>query len=165
MQSIPLDRWYMCIYILYMPGLNGYIYFWSILWRLVCAKLKSMQIFRKHTKQRYLLFNSVSSKKPAWNLVYSFFYLSSFGITAVMARWLAGQTAVLTARVRAPHECRFSVQCKAIALPAFYDAITGPTEFIISIVNSVKMVNMPLAWLPILKEGKSLCILYPSSAR
>ena len=27
--------------------------------------------------------------------------------------------------------------------PAFYDAITGPTEFIISIVNSVKMVNIP----------------------
>ena len=32
-------------------------------------------------------------------------------------------------------------QCTA----AFYDAITGPTEFIISIVNSVKMVNMPYA--------------------
>ena len=26
---------------------------------------------------------------------------------------------------------------------AFYDAFTGPTEFIISIVNSVKMVNFP----------------------
>ena len=25
---------------------------------------------------------------------------------------------------------------------AFYDAITGPTEFIISIVNSVKIVNV-----------------------
>ena len=40
-------------------------------------------------------------------------------------------------------DCRFSVQCKVIEPPAFYDAITGPTEFIISIVNSVKMVNMP----------------------
>ena len=28
-------------------------------------------------------------------------------------------------------------------LLAFYDAITGPTEFIISLVNSVKIVNMP----------------------
>ena len=57
----------------------------------------------------------------------------------MMSKWLAGQIAVLTARVRAPHECRFSVHCKVIALPAFYDAITGPTEFIISIV---KIVNM-----------------------
>ena len=60
-----------------------------------------------------------------------------------MAKWLAGQTAVLTVRVRAPHDFRFSAKCKVIALPAFCDAITGPTEFIISIVNSVKMVNMP----------------------
>ena len=38
-------------------------------------------------------------------------------------------------------------QCIARSLhrPAFYDAITGPTEFIVSIVNSVKMVNMPQA--------------------
>ena len=79
--------------------------------------------------------------------------------TAVMAKWLAGLTAVLTARVRAPHEYRFSVQCKVIAVPAFYDAIAVPTEFIISIVNSVKNVNIPLAWLPLLKEGKSICIL------
>ena len=36
-------------------------------------------------------------------------------------------------------------QCGARSLhrPAFYDAYTGPTEFIISIINSVKMVNMP----------------------
>ena len=40
---------------------------------------------------------------------------------------------------------RFSVQCKVIALPTFYDAITGQTEFIISLVNSVKLVNIPLA--------------------
>ena len=35
-------------------------------------------------------------------------------------------------------------QCGARSLhhTAFYDATTGPTEFI-SIVNSVKMVNMP----------------------
>ena len=57
-----------------------------------------------------------------------------------MAKWLAGQTAVLTAQVRAPHECRFSVQCKVIVLPGFY--ITGPTEFIITPVNSVNMVDM-----------------------
>ena len=48
-----------------------------------------------------------------------------------MAKWLAGQTSVLTTRVRAPPASRFSVQCKVIALPDFYDAITGPTEFII----------------------------------
>ena len=63
-----------------------------------------------------------------------------------MAKWLAGQTAVLTVRVRASlvtPDCRFSVQYKVVALLAFYDAITGPTEFIIFLVNSVKMVNMP----------------------
>ena len=60
-----------------------------------------------------------------------------------MTKWLAGLTAVLPARVRAPHECRFSVKCNVVAVPAFYDAITGSTEFIIYIVNSVKMVNMP----------------------
>ena len=42
-------------------------------------------------------------------------------------------------------------------------AITGPTEFIISIVNSVKMateltVVMPMAWLPHRKNRKSLCM-------
>ena len=42
------------------------------------------------------------------------------------------------ARLRAPYDCRFSVQCKVIPLPVVYDAITGLTEFIISIVNSVK---------------------------
>ena len=63
--------------------------------------------------------------------------------SVVMATWLAGQTAVLAALVRAPHDCRFSVQCKVIELPAFCDTITGPTEFIISLVNSVKLVNMP----------------------
>ena len=56
-----------------------------------------------------------------------------------MAKWLAGQTAVLTARVRAPHECRFSVLCQVIALPGYYDAITVPTEFI-SIVNTEKLL-------------------------
>ena len=51
-------------------------------------------------------------------------------------------------------------QCSARSLhrPAFYDAITGPTEFI-SIVNWVIIVNIPLACLPHLKEGKSLGIL------
>ena len=66
-------------------------------------------------------------------------------MAAVMTKWLAGQTAVLTARVRTSlltPDCRFSVQCKVIALLAFYDSITLPTEFI-SLVNSVKMVNMP----------------------
>ena len=80
-------------------------------------------------------------------------------ITAVIAKWLAGQTAVLTALVRDPHECKVSVQCKAIALPAFYDVITGPTEFIIFIINLAKMVNMPYSWLPLLKDGNSLGIL------
>ena len=50
-----------------------------------------------------------------------------------------------------PHEFDQSMnagfQCGARSLhrTAFYDAITGPTEFIISIVNSVKTVNMPQA--------------------
>ena len=81
-----------------------------------------------------------------------------------MGKWLAGQTAVLTARVRSSPvtpDCRFLMQCKIIALLAFYDDITGPTEFIISIVNSVKMVGMPWAWpYPSLMEGKSLGILW-----
>ena len=55
--------------------------------------------------------------------------------------------------------CRFSVQCKVIELSLSRMPFTGPTEFIISIVNSVKMVNIPLARLPHLEEGKSLCIL------
>ena len=63
-------------------------------------------------------------------------------MTAVL---LAGQTAVLTALVLAPHECRFSVQCEVIApLHAFYEAITIQTEFIVSLVNSVKTVNIRL---------------------
>ena len=41
-----------------------------------------------------------------------------------------------------PDCSRFSVLCKIIALPVFYDDITGQTEFIISLVNSVKMVNI-----------------------
>ena len=45
-------------------------------------------------------------------------------------------------------------QFQCIALPAFYDGIAGPTEFIISVVDSVKMVDMPLAWLPFLDGGK-----------
>ena len=66
--------------------------------------------------------------------------------TAVMVKWLAGQTAVLKARVRASlvtPDYRFSVQCMVIILLALCDALIGPTEFIISIVNSVKIVNMP----------------------
>ena len=43
------------------------------------------------------------------------------------------------------HDSSFPVHCKVIALLAFYDGITGPTEFIVCIVNSVKMVDMPLA--------------------
>ena len=41
----------------------------------------------------------------------------------------------VTARVLAPLDYMYSVQCKIIALPAFYDVITGPIDFI-SIVNS-----------------------------
>ena len=56
-------------------------------------------------------------------------------------------------------DCRFSGQCKVIELLAFYDVITGLTEFI-SIVNSVKMVNMPDSHdYPTLQEGNSLGIL------
>ena len=48
------------------------------------------------------------------------------------------------------------LQCgeRSLHHTAFYDAITGPTEFIISIVNSVKMVNMPLACYPTLRREK-----------
>ena len=42
-------------------------------------------------------------------------------------------------------DCSFSVQCKVIELPLSVMPFSGPTEFIISIVNSVNMVNMPLA--------------------
>ena len=47
----------------------------------------------------------------------------------------------------------FQVSAWSLYRPAFYDAITGPTEFIISIVNSEKMVNMP-------RYIKSLGIFY-----
>ena len=36
----------------------------------------------------------------------------------------------------------FQYGARSFDRPAFYDAIAGPTEFI-SIVNSVKIVNMP----------------------
>ena len=42
-------------------------------------------------------------------------------------------------------DCRFSVQCKVIELPLSMMPFAGLIEFIISIVNSVKIVNMPLA--------------------
>ena len=58
-------------------------------------------------------------------------------LAKLLAKWLARQTAVWAARVRAPLECSF------YTLPGFCDAITGPTEFNISIVNSAKIVNMP----------------------
>ena len=45
-----------------------------------------------------------------------------------MVKWLAGQTAVVTARVRPSHEWRISVECKVIALPDFYGAVTGATK-------------------------------------
>ena len=65
----------------------------------------------------------------------------------MMAKWLAVQTAACvngSGSLPTPDtDCRFSVQCKVIELPAFYDAITGPTVLIISIVNSLKIVNMP----------------------
>ena len=62
-------------------------------------------------------------------------------LVAVMAKRLVGQTEMLPARVRAPLDCRFSVQCKVIALPALYDDISGRTELNISPDNSVKIVN------------------------
>ena len=41
--------------------------------------------------------------------------------------------------VRSPHECRFQCSVRSYCTAAFYDTIAGPTVFIISIVNSVKM--------------------------
>ena len=50
------------------------------------------------------------------------------------------------ALVRVSH-MNAAFQCgeRSLHRTAFYDAIAGPTEFIISNVNSVKLVNMPLA--------------------
>ena len=67
----------------------------------------------------------------------------------VMAKWLAGQTGVLKARVQAPHDSRFSVQCNVIALPAIYDAITGPTKFIYALGSvyyslKINLLNLQL---------------------
>ena len=56
--------------------------------------------------------------------------------------------------IRAQYECRFSVQCKVIGLPAFYDTITGPTKFIISIFNSVKSDKMARHDYPALRREK-----------
>ena len=63
--------------------------------------------------------------------------------TAVMAKWLAWQTAVLRGVCSSPTWMQVFSAMQGHCIVAFYDAITGPTEFIISIVNSVKMVNMP----------------------
>ena len=52
-------------------------------------------------------------------------------------------------------------ECTVIELRAFYDAITGLTELFISIVNSVKMVNMPWHDYPSLRREKvSVCYYY-----
>ena len=62
-----------------------------------------------------------------------------------MVNWLVGQTTMLTARVRTSlltPDCSFSLEYKVIALLAFCDAITELTEFTVSLVNSVKTVNM-----------------------
>ena len=67
-------------------------------------------------------------------MVYYYYYL--LFSTAVMAKWLAGQTAVLSA------QCRFSLQCKAIALPLSMMPLLDRLS-IISISNFLKMVNMP----------------------
>ena len=53
-----------------------------------------------------------------------------------MAKWLARQTAVLEARVRAPlvtPDCKFSVQCKVSLMPLL-DRLSSS-----SLVNSVNM--------------------------
>ena len=76
-----------------------------------------------------------------------------------MTKWLAWQIEVLVARVRAPHEMQVFSAVQGHCTDAFYDAITGHTKFIISIVNSLKIVKMPEAWQPLLKEGNSLGIL------
>ena len=64
-------------------------------------------------------------------------------ITAVMAKWLACKRLWFASNSRL--RLQFSVQCKVIALPLSMMPFAGPTEFIISIVNAVKMINMPLA--------------------
>ena len=90
-------------------------------------------------------------------------YLRAFVlvITAVVTKWLADQTAysVNDASSSPTWMQVFSAEpghCTA----AFNDAITGATELIISIANSIKIVNIHEAWLPLLKEGKSLGILF-----
>ena len=67
-------------------------------------------------------------------------------IAAVMAKWLVLQTEKLMAWIWISlfwHWLQVLSAMQGIALLAFYAAITGPTEFIISFVNLVKMVNMP----------------------
>ena len=93
--------------------------------------------------------------------VYKFWYIYHLTITAVMAKWLAWQTAVLSGASSSPAWMQVYSACSARSLhrPTVDDTITGPTEFIISIVNSLKMVNMPKAWPPLVKEGKSVGIL------
>ena len=75
-----------------------------------------------------------------------FYYYFINNKIAVLAKWLTGQTAVLTERVRAHINAGF--QCSARSLHctlSIMPFITGPTEFIISIVN-LRMVNMPEAY-------------------
>ena len=74
-----------------------------------------------------------------------------------MAKWLAWQTAVEVRVLWLTHEC--TLQCRrglSTVVQLFMNGNTGLTEFIISMV---KMVNMPLAWLPHLKEGKNFGML------
>ena len=60
-----------------------------------------------------------------------------------------------------PHmNAGFQCGARSLRRSAFYDAITGLTEFIISLVNSVNMDNVPRHDYPTLKEGKSLGVLF-----
>ena len=90
--------------------------------------------------------------------VYKFWYIYHLAITAVMAKWLAWQTAVLSGASSSPAWMQV-FSARSLHRPTVDDTNTGPTEFIISIVNSVKMVNRPKAWPPLVKEGKSVGIL------
>ena len=64
-------------------------------------------------------------------------HVFSTHVSVVIAKLLVWQTAVLMNG--SSSSLTRDTWLQVIALLTFYDAITGPTEFIISLVNSVKI--------------------------
>ena len=84
----------------------------------------------------HLNINSAAKKKSKENINNCYYYMSEgqvVSVTNCSVKWRVFEPSM---------NAGFHCDVRSLLCPAFCDANTGPTEFIISIVNSVKMVNM-----------------------